>query len=232
MSDQTNKSARFFNPYVGKKYKEGINGKRVLVLGASFYCDKVKCPSYKDCTNIESRNSKDYDDKCWAYRDAKGYLLSNEPITAIKEPYDTVSYQNFEIFLQAVILKENPWDYVAFTNYVQFMSPTVMTGSGYVKESDYEALKDVIYDLCPDVIITWGNPVADHIRNKHRSERQIDEELIGNEYYLYHFEYNTKDGKKNVAFVNLYHPSALTYWSNSLRTAYKYVRKALGIDNK
>lgn len=225
--------AKFFTPYYDKEtYHTGINGKKILVVGASFYCDKVNCPHYEDCTNTERKSSRNYDDKCWAYREDQVYRLSNEPTTAITETYGVTSYQNFEIFLQAAILKEEPWKYVAFTNYVQFMVPTKMTECWYITDDDYEALKEVIYELCPDVIITWGNPVADHIRNKQRSEKQIDEELIGNEYYLYHFEYNTKDGKKNVTFVNLYHPSALTYWSNSLRTAYKYVRKALEIDNK
>ena len=28
--------SQFFEPFVGKRYAEGINGKRILVLGASF----------------------------------------------------------------------------------------------------------------------------------------------------------------------------------------------------
>ena len=51
-----NYSKRFFVPFVGKKYKTGINGKKVLVLGASFYCNKHDCPNFKDCT---SHNIKD-----------------------------------------------------------------------------------------------------------------------------------------------------------------------------
>lgn len=28
---------RFFKPFVGDRYQEGINGKKILVVGASFY---------------------------------------------------------------------------------------------------------------------------------------------------------------------------------------------------
>ena len=29
---------RFFQPFKGSEYDKGISGKKVLVLGASFYC--------------------------------------------------------------------------------------------------------------------------------------------------------------------------------------------------
>ena len=32
--------SRFFTPAKGEKYEEGINGKKILVVGASFYCNK------------------------------------------------------------------------------------------------------------------------------------------------------------------------------------------------
>ena len=34
---------RFFIPFVGANYSKGIHGKRVLVVGASFYCDQQAC---------------------------------------------------------------------------------------------------------------------------------------------------------------------------------------------
>ena len=33
-------SERFFTPWVGTEYNKGICGKKVLVLGASFYCNR------------------------------------------------------------------------------------------------------------------------------------------------------------------------------------------------
>lgn len=54
---------RFFKPFEGKKYKEGINGKKILVLGASFYCNwdgndgRNKCEFFDECTNPMKRDS-------------------------------------------------------------------------------------------------------------------------------------------------------------------------------
>lgn len=206
---------RFFEPYVGDNYKEGINGKKVLVLGASFYCEEKRCPYHGDCTSYKKRNTRNYNKTCPFADDD----LSKEPSTAIEEKYDTASYQNFEIFLQAVLLKENPWEYVAFTNYVQFMLPDKETKKKYLTKDDYEALQEVVSLLEPDIIITWGTPVAEHIRKF----TGITDELEENKYYLYH----PKIGGRDVTMVNLYHPSASSYWCNDLRISYKYVKMAL-----
>lgn len=72
----------FFVPWIGRNYKEGLKGKKVLVVGASHYCnnsnicihqakkcsnsyDKNKCrlgcKYFQECT---SGKTKDYNDKC------------------------------------------------------------------------------------------------------------------------------------------------------------------------
>ncbi|MEE0669603.1 hypothetical protein [Prevotella sp.] len=72
----------FFVPWIGKNYNKGLNGKKVLVVGASHYCnhsnicihqakkcsnsyDKNKCrlgcKYFQECT---SGKTKDYNDKC------------------------------------------------------------------------------------------------------------------------------------------------------------------------
>ena len=76
----------FLNPYIGAKYKEGINGKRVLVLGASFYCSldgnkgRKKCKYYEDCAI--NQNSIKYNEKC-PYNN--GRLLSDSAEGEIDE---------------------------------------------------------------------------------------------------------------------------------------------------
>ena len=221
----------FFIPYVGKHYDKGINGKRVLVLGASFYCEESGRACYNNCTDPDKKDSRTFDTSCLVYEkihnEDSEYVLSNEPKIAIKKDrYDTPSYQNFEIFLQAVLLKENPWEYVAFTNYVQFMLPTKETKYEYLSDSDYEAFIEVVKKITPDVIITWGNDIKEHINNKIKVEHpNIEKELVENEHYLYH----AKIGGRDVTIVNLYHPSALSYWCKDLRNSYKYVKMALNI---
>ena len=51
------KKYRFFNPWVPPKYRKGINGKKILVLGASYYCYKITCPHFQDCTNVEKKTA-------------------------------------------------------------------------------------------------------------------------------------------------------------------------------
>ena len=50
----------FFKPFKGDKYEIGINGKKVLVVGASFYCNKTDCPFFADCTNVAKKDSSKY----------------------------------------------------------------------------------------------------------------------------------------------------------------------------
>ena len=88
-----NYSKRFFVPFVGKKYKTGINGKKVLVLGASFYCNKHDCPNFKDCTSHNIKDSSPYDKTCPEYG-KQGAELRLEPRYAIEENYP--AYQRFE----------------------------------------------------------------------------------------------------------------------------------------
>ena len=65
----------FFKPFKGDKYEIGINGKKVLVVGASFYCNKTDCPFFADCTNVAKKDSSKYDKSCPEYIN-DGLLLS------------------------------------------------------------------------------------------------------------------------------------------------------------
>ena len=52
----------FFNPFVGSNYHKGISGKRILVLGASFYCPKTECSFFRSCTNTTIKDSSQLTD--------------------------------------------------------------------------------------------------------------------------------------------------------------------------
>ena len=85
-NNKMNSSNIFFKPYVGTFYNEGIHGKKVLVLGASFYCCKTECPYYKNCTNEDLKDSSPYDELCPFYDVA----LHTSPSTE-----DGVAYNKF-----------------------------------------------------------------------------------------------------------------------------------------
>lgn len=120
-------SRRFFKPFVGFKYDKGINGKRILVLGASFYCDgkKDKCKFFSDCTNPLKKDSSRFDRICPEYAE-NGLRLSKEPLNAISGN-DVPIYQVFANFMRQFVddKEEDVWQRMAFTNYVQFFVPTV-----------------------------------------------------------------------------------------------------------
>ena len=86
-------NSSFFQPFVGSNYHIGINGKRILVLGASFYCPKTECPFFRSCTNTTIKDSSPYDRICPEYS-ANGICLHDEPTNSIENWYPT--YQIFE----------------------------------------------------------------------------------------------------------------------------------------
>lgn len=212
----------FFIPYVGKHYDKGISGKKILVVGASFYClpDDAKkrgCKVHDKCTSLEKKDSWPFSLQCYN----NGEDLRNEPRRAI-EDYEPISYQNFRIFLEAATHKENPWEYVAFTNYVQFMQPCKSTDYGFLTNRDFEALEEVVktLDPTPDIIITWGDPVKKHIWEKCPG---VHDELNKTEKYISH----PTIGGKRLTMVNIYHPSATFHWCGALNKAYHYMKMAL-----
>lgn len=220
--EQEHSKIRFFEPYVGKKYyEEGVNGKKVLVLGASFYCEKgeINSECHSICTNPNKRATADFKDKCPYCKRYNKNLTERAEIAINIEKCDSVSYQNFEIFLQAILLKEHPWDYVAFTNYVQFMVPTQETKKEYLSDIDYESFEEVIEYLKPDVVIEWGKPVQEHLETK---ISEIKEELKKSDGYICNHIFKGV----SVTIVCLRHPSK-EGWSEVLRHSYKYVKQAL-----
>ena len=50
----------FFDPYIGKLYAtEGLNGKRILILGDSHYCGDVNCKGICGCHGMSSYDDMD-----------------------------------------------------------------------------------------------------------------------------------------------------------------------------
>jgi hypothetical protein len=69
-------SKRFFVPFVGSEFSIGINGKKVLVLGASFYCLNKNCKFYAECTDYDKKDSSAHNYDCPS---KDGDELRNQP---------------------------------------------------------------------------------------------------------------------------------------------------------
>ena len=82
----------FFKPFIGPNYNKGISGKKILVLGASFYCPKTHCPFFNTCTSTAIKDSSQFDSTCPEYKN-HGIYLHDEPTNNIENWYPT--YQTF-----------------------------------------------------------------------------------------------------------------------------------------
>lgn len=223
---------KFFKPRVIKdSYKEGIKGKKILVVGDSFYCTKTTCEYHSECTDIKQKNSSAYNLICpeRLKNTAAGenvIPLRDEPTVAIDE-YDSYSYQKFKGLLQSLMGEDseniNVWDYVAFTNYIQFFLPQRETDSRFITEKDYSSFVEVVNELKPDIVVTWGDAVANSIRNMY-GRNKIEDELIENQHYYNRMQF---DGHI-FTILNLCHPSSRK-WASDIYNSYKYFKKVLSI---
>lgn len=216
----------FFNPFIGREYKKGICGKRVFVLGASFYCNHTTesekpCPLFEECTNPQKKDSSKFDSICPFYK-VSGQKLSEEPSNAIAENYPP--YRNFAVFMQQFIEDKNDdvWQKMAFTDYVQFFVPTIDTKFTYMSERDFKAFNEVVKELRPDVIVVWGEVINKIVRDANPWVYDKDK-LPETEHYVCHIRMPGLN--HDITMVCCYHPSPINkrYWDKDLDKLSKYM---------
>lgn len=210
---------RFFIPYEGKDYKLGIKGKKVLVVGASFYCDKQNCKYFEDCTSPDNKDSSPYNTICPEYM-KNGAVLEKEPEYAIAENYP--AYQRFaECMNQFVEPNINVWHRMAFTNYVQFFVPTVKTYKTYLSQRDFYAFIESVIQLQPDLVISWGMVTVDAVRDNNYYVFD-KEKLNDSEWYICHMRMDKV--KHDITLVCCFHPSSPD-WYQDFEKLTGYLRK-------
>lgn len=205
----------FFKPFIGTNYHKGIKGKKILVLGASFYCLKTECPFFKSCTNTTVKDSSPYDCICPEYK-ANGIFLHDEPTNSIENMYPT--YQTFAKGMAKFIGNDDYnsiWNHLAFTNYVQFFLPANSevfrdTRLNDMSERDFDSFIETLTDLQPDIVIIWGCVI--NSRLKEENQYIVDkQELIASDGYLCHMQLPGMN--KRIALLNPYHPSSSAWHS-------------------
>ena len=219
-------SKRFFNPYVGKEYTKGINGKRVLVIGASFYCPKHDCIHFKECTNSETKDSSPFNAICPPYNKnpKEKYELADEPKFTIEDHEQYKAYKNFTKCINRIEnMDGDAWDRLAFTNYVQFFVPTVYTYKSYLSERDLEAFFETIKILRPNVVVLWGTVINEALQDK----RYLVEESTNAESYIWHLR--IPDEEDIITLVNCYHPSSSS-WHQDIDGFTDILKRALEIE--
>lgn len=219
MASQSN---RFFVPFKGKHYETGINGKKVLVVGASFYCNKHDCSYFCDCTSPSKKDSGIYNKICPVYA-KQGAELRFEPTYAIDENYQ--AYQRFEKLMHEVVNSdvESIWEHLAFTNYVQFFVPTKNTYKDYLSDRDFEAFIETLIELKPDVVISWGMVTIDDVRTNNKYV--IDKEkLPDSEWYICHLK--VPGINHSITLFCCFHPSSKDWYEDFDKCA-EYLRQVI-----
>lgn len=206
---------KFFYPYVGCHYLEGINGKKILVLGASFYCNKTGCQYFKRCTDRDKKDSSEYDLICPEYV-WKGMTLHDEPTNCVSDQPHAYRIFGANVAHLLSMTQEEFWSCVAFTNYVQFFLPAqkgkfATTRISDVTQRDFESFIEVLTELKPDIVIVWGGVINSFIKEKNPFLLSMSE-LENSEYYVCHINVIGIDHK--ITIINPDHPSSSAWFSN------------------
>lgn len=223
----------FFKPYIGEKYEQGlVNGKKILVLGASHYCThskksdnhskKFDCPVWEICTSIVNKDSSQFDLNCEYYKkigwyDKYDYIsLSNSPRIELEnylegDNSDYDSYKNFTDLIRDIYHfkdEKSIWDRLAFVNYVQYFLPTQRTPTLTQDDlTSFSSLLKYLDDLQPDVVIAWGTAITNHFNHNYIKHLVTKLEKRENGYF-WDLEYNSN----NYIIINPYHPCDLKPW--------------------
>ena len=182
-------------PWVGENYSQGINGKRVMVLGESHYCGKRE-DDVPQITNsvvnayLDSRNEFDG----WMNTFTKFIrAFSGEKISR----EDSASY----------------WNSFLFYNYIQtpLDSPRVIPPINLYRGSE-DAFFEVLEQYRPDLILVWGCRLYKNLPNYGNKGEDI--QMSGRK-PVSTWTYELRDGHK-VNILRMRHPSggySTKYWN-------------------
>lgn len=219
------KMSRFFTPYRGKDYQKGILNKKILVLGASFYCLNNWCKYFKECTDRTKKDSSAFDLIC-PENSKINRNLHDQSTYNIEDGYDT--YDNFaSAFDEYLDENERFWDKVAFTNYIQFFLPTMKTERSDLSERDFNAFYETIIELQPEIVIIWGGII--NTRLKEKNPYITDKmELNRTDFYLCHIK--VPEIKHEIGLINCYHPCDMyKYWSREITKFKSYFKTLVSV---
>lgn len=186
-----------FNPWIGEKYyTSGFLGKRILIIGESFYCSEEEA-----IATLTDKIVTDY----LAIRNGEFRKNNGGWIK---------TYLKFE---RSLIGKESTpeesqetWNSIAFYNYLQVLMSGARESGSIIDYKNAEiAFFEVINELQPDLIIVWG---VGKLFNNLPEDRwtwgkpfDVDGWDINNGYY------QLNNGKQTRC-IAVYHPSTGYQW--------------------
>ena len=170
-----------FEPYVGEEYHCGYEGKKLLILGDSHYCDRKyvqmyvptaesekkeicqrleECQQLEECQNI-TNNVLDrflkYKNKMQQYEG--GWMKTFSRFTNIFLNNNNLTFDEIDEF----------WNCVMFYNYVQVaMDHWGIKPEKHDFDNSQTAFFEVLKEYKPDLIIVWGKRLGENLPKKIR----------------------------------------------------------------
>lgn len=195
----------FFKPWVGSKYgkSDSIFRQKILVLGDSHYIDEAD-----DVAATVNEEPCDFTTDVML-----DYLDPNE-----KGRWKST----FTKFMNSFVLDSSHsdsnrvdlWNSVAFYNYLQVPAGSRSRQTkhfDYSSDKDSDAFLEVINELEPDVIVSWGNKVWDVIPENLGYGNGVESKSFSNCCFIYPFK------QRELKLIGITHPSTSfnsSYWSN------------------
>ncbi|MDC2891026.1 hypothetical protein [Psychrosphaera algicola] len=195
----------FFRPWVGNRYGkvDSVFSKKILILGDSHYTDE------SEVTELLANKQQSSDFTTGVMND---YLSED-----VKGNWKSTFTKFMNSFVQGTsheeFSREELWGSVAFYNYLQIPAgtkPRLTQHYDYTKETDRKAFLEVIGELEPDVIISWGNKAWDAMPEDFGFGNYVANKKFSDFYHTYPF----KENRLKVLGIN--HPSSAyksSYWS-------------------
>ena len=213
-------ASRFFNPWIGDNYWEGIGSNKfcVLVLGASVYCthdgnhtykgEKVeRCPHFEECTNGDNQDSSEFNDDCpFPETDSDGDATPLEDYPIYVWSRTMTKFENkMEDRFGEILGGDSIWNHIAFTEYVQYFMDHEDTYPSDLSERDFDAFLETLDELRPDVVVVWGDVVSDALR-----ESEFSVEVNDDDPWDFAWEYDDM----LIRFICCAHPASRGHFSN------------------
>lgn len=198
----------FFKPWVGTNYHSGVDGSKIMIVGASHYC------------TAKNENCSDCKTQCPHISDLTINVISDDVISR-----ESVSYKKTFVCFERAIYnrpleedeREHFWQSVIFYNFCQ--EPVAGWKINPTKQmilSSIPAFLEVLDKYEPDCVIFWGKVVSDIIINengnipglkKFESISFVDK--IGGD--LWNLTYSNG---RNALICQIRHPSIGFSWRN------------------
>lgn len=185
-----------FEPWIGELYFEGINGKKIMILGESHYCANEN-DATPDITNRVINDLFNPDSEHESYKNTYTKF-----IRALSGNFSRSSTNE----------KKEWWNKVLFYNYVQFpISSARQAPSSKEFVDSADAFFEVLNLYKPDCVLVWGTRLY---KNLPRQGHQLPDLIIDSRESFETWAYETSDGHI-VQLIPHTHPSSAfspDYW--------------------